>query len=122
MKTLLVIDDDESILSIFTMVLQHKGYTILPASSGEAGLQLAHDRHPDMILTDMNMPGTSGLDVLKKIKSDPELAAIPVVVITGDEEMTVASKEAEFLANGILVKPVSLDALIRCVEEKLTKL
>lgn len=122
MKTLLVIDDDESILSIFTMVLQHKGYTVIPAPSGEAGLELARQRHPDLILTDMNMPGTSGLEVLKCVKADPELAAIPVVLITGDEEITSANKEGESLADGILVKPVSLDALVRCVEEKLSKL
>ena len=123
MKTLLVIDDDESILSIFTMVLQHKGYNVLSAGSGEAGLALARQHHPDLVLTDMNMPGTtSGLDLLKQIKADPELVGMPVVLISGDEEITESHKEAETLADGILIKPVVLDALVRCVESNLTKL
>lgn len=119
MKTLLVIDDDESILSLFAMVLQRKGYSVLQAASGEAGLALVKEQRPDLILTDLNMPGTSGLAVLKSIKGDPELGRIPVVIMTGDEAMSGSNKEAESLADGILVKPISMDKLLQCVAARL---
>jgi len=119
MKTILLIDDEEAILSVFSMMLEHKGYRVIQATSGEAGLELARQHAPDLILTDLSMPGCGGQAVLTRVRQTPELAATPVVLMTGDEGSALSPANGERGADGILVKPISMDALVKCVEAQL---
>ena len=116
MKTILLIDDDETILSIFGMVLQHKGYRVLQASSGEAGIELAAKELPDLILTDMTMEGGGGRAVLKYIREHAALKARPVVIMTGYSDAGVPRLSSDPSgADEILTKPVGLDVLFECI-------
>ena len=104
--TVLVIDDDPTVRDLMTRFLDKMGYQVVPATNGPEGLQLARGLRPDVITLDVMMPQMSGWDVLTELKSDPELASIPVIMVT------VVDHEALGLARGAsndLVKPIDRD-------------
>ncbi len=74
-KSILVVDDERSQREILEMILSGEGYDVTTASSGEAALKFVHDRHFDLVLTDLQMTGISGIDLLKELvafdKSEP---------------------------------------------------
>jgi signal transduction histidine kinase len=121
MKTILLIDDDETILSVFGMALKHHGYRVIEASSGDEGLELAKKHLPDLILSDISMPGKDGQTVLKMIREHPELNTKQVVLMTGQTHLVTLRRGMELGADDFLVKPVSLGDLLRCVEARMER-
>ncbi len=119
MKTILLIDDDANIRLTFSLVLRHFGYRVLEADSGDAGLAIARRRLPDLIITDVVMPGTDGKSVLQQIRHDPALSSKQVVMITGHPDEVSPRRGMELGADDFLLKPVRLDELARCVEARL---
>jgi len=87
-KRILVIEDEPSILKAMKEVFESNGYRVASAGDGEHGLALAAENKPDLILLDLILPGKNGFEVLKELKSSPELSKIPVVISSnlGDEE------------------------------------
>ncbi len=79
---ILVIDDDPTVHELMRRYLERDGYDIVSARTGEEGLRLARDRHPAVITLDVLMPGLDGWTILRKLKADPELSGIPVVMLT----------------------------------------
>ncbi len=105
--TVLVIDDDQSMLEIMRRMLASEGLRVLTASSGTEGLQLARAERPDVICLDIVMPGLDGYSVLRTLKSDPKLEDIPVVMVTMmDDEAGLAVG-----ASAYLMKPVGREPL-----------
>src|ERR1041385_6661262 len=91
MATILVIEDNETNMQLTTFLLQSADYTVLSAASAEAGLTLAREKRPDLILMDIQLPGMDGLQATALLKADEETRAIPVIALTalamkGDEE------------------------------------
>src|SRR5919197_5985809 len=84
MRTVLVVDDDPSITEFVEMALEDAGYQVLAAVGG-AALQVAHDRHPDVILLDIMMPGMDGVEVSQYLQTDPATADIPPLVMSENE-------------------------------------
>jgi Fe-S oxidoreductase len=82
-RTVLVIEDDQDTLTYLTALMEDHGLKTLRARNAVEGLSLARKERPDLITLDINMPGRSGADVFTKLRSDPELAQIPVCVVTG---------------------------------------
>ncbi len=121
MKTILLLDDDENILSTFSMALRHHGYRVIEATSGDAGFELAQQHLPDLILSDISMPGKDGQAVLKMIREHPELSTKQVVLMTGQTHLVTLRKGMELGADDFLVKPVSLGDLLRCVEARMER-
>jgi two-component system sensor histidine kinase/response regulator len=85
-RTVLVVDDDPSITEFVEMALEDAGYQVLAAVGG-AALQLAHDRHPDVILLDIMMPEMDGVEVSQNLHTDPVTADIPIVVMSAHERL-----------------------------------
>jgi signal transduction histidine kinase len=121
MKTILLLDDDENILSTFSMALRHHGYRVIEASSGDVGIELARQHLPDLILSDISMPGADGQAVLQSIRQHPELSTKQVVLMTGQTHLVTLRKGMELGADDFLVKPISLGDLLRCVEARLQR-
>jgi|SRR5580658_69991 CheY-like chemotaxis protein len=119
MKTILLIDDEEDIRFIFGAALREYGYRVIEASSGQAGLDLAHQQIPDLILIDIDMPGMGGEAVLKHIRQDSELSNKRVVLMTGDPGLITPAMEQEAAADDFLIKPFSRDDLLQCMEAHL---
>jgi two-component system sensor histidine kinase/response regulator len=119
--TILLIDDDANIRSVFGTVLRDQGYRVLEADSGAAGYTLACEQIPDLILTDIAMPGGDGEELLRNIRSNPDLSDKQVVLMTGHLQVVTPRKGMEQGADDFLAKPVSVEALIKCVAARLNR-
>jgi two-component system, cell cycle response regulator DivK len=91
-KTILVVEDHPLNMKLSRDLLGSRGYVVLEATTGGDALKLAKDRHPDLILMDIQLPDMSGLVVTRLIKGNDELRSIPIIAVTamtmkGDEEM-----------------------------------
>jgi CheY-like chemotaxis protein len=105
----LVIDDDETVRDMLARTLGQVGMQVVTAASGEAGLRCARESHPAAITLDVMMPGMDGWTVLSALKADPELAAIPVIMLTVVEDR---SHGFALGAADYLVKPVDRERLV----------
>ena len=84
-QRIVIIDDNANDLQVTKRLLERRGYDAIPAQSGEEGLRLAHQILPDAIIVDYRMPGMDGFEVTRRIKADPELQTIPVLMLTGSD-------------------------------------
>jgi CheY-like chemotaxis protein len=108
-NTVLVIDDDVSVRNMLSRFLTKEGFHVETAASGAEGLQLAQERHPDVITLDVMMPGMDGWDVLMMLKGDPQLTDVPVIMLTivDDQQMGYALGASDYL-----MKPIERDRLL----------
>jgi DNA-binding response OmpR family regulator len=112
--TILVIDDDASVRDLMSRFLTKSGFHVVAATNGEEGLRLARQVRPLVITLDVVMPDCDGWTVLKKLKSDPALTEIPVIMVT------IVDNEAMGLdlgASNYLIKPVDRDRLAVLIEK-----
>src|ERR1700691_6030241 len=116
MKTILLIDDDPQVRTMFGVALRRSGYHVLEADSGVTGLEMARKHLPDLILSDIHMPGGDGSTLLYDIRHDPELRSKQVVLMTGRPDLVTPRKGMDEGADDFLVKPVNLEALLNCME------
>jgi len=98
-------------------VLQVKGYETLDAGTAEAGLKLARERSPALVLMDIQLPGMSGIDALKALRADPATAAIPVVAITASVMQQDRQEIMRAGFDGFIEKPVNLKNLLDTVQK-----
>jgi len=116
-RRVLVVDDEDSARDLLCRQLARDGFEVISASSGEKGLRLAREAKPDAITLDVRMPGMTGWEFSRELARDPNLAGIPVVVVTMLEE---AEEEYRDIAADFLVKPVEPGDLLR-VMRRVTK-
>ena len=117
-KKILLIDDDYEIVSAMRLVLEQKGFRIVTASDGNAGLAAAERESPDLIVVDMMMPKKSGFLVIERIKKRPN--APPMIMITANEGSRHRAY-AEFLGvNAYLRKPFAMEKFVEEVEKLTT--
>jgi len=119
--TILLIDDDPQTRQVFGFALRRHGYQVLEADSGYSGLEMAKKYLPDLILTDVNMPGGDGKALLFHIRQDPELSAKQVILMTGQADLIAPRTAMESGADDFLIKPFTLEALCTCVEARLQR-
>jgi len=89
MKKILVVDDNLDTRELTHLHLTTEGFTVIIAADAREGLYMAGVEHPDLIITDISMPGFTGIDMIKELRQQPDLANIPIIVLTafGREEM-----------------------------------
>ena len=113
-RTVLVIDDDPEIVHALAALLGSKGYRVVTASDGEAGITAVERDSPDLVIVDMMMPKKSGIAVLQKLKS--RTGSSPKVIMMTANEGSRHRAYAEMLgADDYLFKPFSLDTLLASV-------
>jgi CheY-like chemotaxis protein len=115
-KSILVVDDDETIIKMVRMVLLSHGYSVLTAGTGEDGLQIARTQKPDLILLDVILPGVKGREVCKQLKEDPALKDIPVVFLTAKDSPEDIQAEKDVGAAAHLTKPVNSKKLMETIQ------
>jgi len=81
-KRILVVDDDIDVVELVKMVLGTKGYSVIPTYNGEEGFAALLAERPDMVITDLRMPGMSGMEFCKRVRATPEVADVPILVIS----------------------------------------
>ncbi len=123
---ILLIDDDPDFVQATRKVLESKPYEVIVAYNGEEGLRKARDEKPDLILLDIIMPLTDGFTVCEELKSNPEFADIPVLMITSfsqrvGETTLAVSRGFSLEAEDYIDKPIKPAELLARVEKQLRK-
>ncbi len=109
MIKILVIDDEKPTLSMFQLFLKAYGYDVFIAEDGEQGLKIFNEIKPEIVFTDLKMPGIDGLEVLEKIRESDTKSE--VIIITGHGDMEKAVKALDLSASDFINKPVERQAL-----------
>ena len=115
-KRILIVEDNELNMKLLRDVLEAYGYETITTAEGMAGVALAIERRPDLILMDLQLPDISGYDAVGQLKRDPATRDIPVVAVTA---FAMADDERKALASGCdgyVAKPISLRDFIGVVE------
>jgi CheY-like chemotaxis protein len=108
----LVVDDDEVMRVVIEGALQDSGYELVFAPDGATALGLVRRLRPDLILMDVHLPDSDGVQLTQALKARPELATIPVLMLTGDARRETLDKSLSAGAVGFIVKPFTREALI----------
>ena len=103
---ILVVEDNETNMMIFRDILVAAGHEVLEASNAEDGIALARDRLPDLILMDVQLPGTDGLEAVRRLKQDPATSGIPVVALTAHAMQPHRDRAAQAGCAGYITKPI----------------
>lgn len=114
-NTILIIEDEAEVRNFAARVCELEGYRALQAEDSDTGLKLAMENRVALILLDLKLPTGDGWVVLEKIKADPELHAIPVVVFSASAAIYQRTKAFNMGAADYLVKPVSAPHLKKTV-------
>lgn len=116
-RSILVVDDDESVIKIVRPILMSNGFSVLTASSGEEGLQIARKQQPDLIILDVILPKMKGREVCQQLKEDSETQHIPVVFLTAKDSEDDIHAEMEAGAVAHLTKPINARELAETVSK-----
>ncbi|MEX0656210.1 MAG: response regulator [Nitrosopumilaceae archaeon] len=118
MKSILVVDDNQDIAEVLKVTLEIAGYKCMSAYSGQDCLQLLSNNNFDLVVLDIAMPDVTGVDILKKVKSDPKLSKNKIVFITAssptDDIVTNLVKQG---ALEVVKKPITEDNLLKIVSK-----
>jgi PAS domain S-box-containing protein len=107
-NTILVVDDDCNTRTLLTASLVPHGYTVEQAASGIQGLKRAAEIVPDAILLDVWMPDIDGIEFCHRVRHDPQLAEVPIVMITADHDVEIRQRSIEAGADDFVLKPFDL--------------
>lgn len=118
MKTILVIDDAEEVRKILRFYLETK-YKILEAANGEKGLAMIFEKHPDLVILDINMPKMTGIELYAKITSEKGRPFVPVIVLTVREELGKLFKDLN--VDGFITKPFDVEDVLREIDAVMEK-
>ncbi|NUP13190.1 MAG: sigma-54-dependent Fis family transcriptional regulator, partial [Polyangiaceae bacterium] len=118
-QTVLVVDDEASARSGLAKLLQHEGFDAKMAVDGASALAVIEDSPPDLVITDLRMPGMDGIELVTKLRE--QLPALPVIVVTAHGDMNVAVQAMRAGAVDFITKPIDFDVLSLSVERSLAR-
>ena len=117
---ILVVEDNPKNLKLVRDVLQYSGYEVVEATTGEDGVRLAREVHPDLVLMDLQLPGIDGAEALRRIRAEVSTRSMPVVAVTA---FVMADDRSSAFASGFdgyVEKPISVRGLAQQVQDFLT--
>lgn len=103
--TVLVVEDDPTILQLLEVNFEMEGFTVLCAENGDAAIEHARDGHPDVIVSDVMMPGMSGLELVKVLKAAEATSHIPVILLSAKAQGADVRQGLEAGADEYVTKP-----------------
>ena len=116
-KTVLICEDDEGIIDVTTIVLQEKGYKVIPLLDCQKVYEYVDTHKPDIILLDLWMPDINGEEVTRTLKSNDHTKHIPIIIISANKDTEKIAKNAG--ADTFLCKPFDIEELEQTVERYL---
>lgn len=116
---ILLVEDQQDNQTIYRLILEHAGYTVLHAWDGEEGLRLAREHRPDLVLMDISIPLVDGWEATRRLKADPETAAIRVVALTAHAFPEDRERAAAIGFDDYLSKPVEPTRVLATVRRLL---
>jgi DNA-binding response OmpR family regulator len=119
--SVLVVDDDPVILRLLQVNFELEGIGVVTAPDGEEGLKLAQSDPPDLVISDIMMPKVNGLELLAALRSSPETAALPVILLSAKAQVADVQRGLELGADDYITKPFDPLELIDRVYKVLAK-
>ncbi len=120
-ELILIVEDNEQNRKLVRDVLRFKGYQTIEVETGEDSIHLARERHPKLVLMDIQLPGINGIEALRRLRADPVTQPIPVMAMTAS---TMTAGQREMLAagfDGYQSKPLQVKEFLAAVEQLLEK-
>ncbi|MCM8761483.1 MAG: response regulator [Candidatus Omnitrophica bacterium] len=116
-KKVLVIDDEFDFVDAIKMRLEANGYEVISAHNGNDGIEKAAKEAPALIFLDLVMPKLNGFEALSRLKTDPRLSHIPVIIITAKSDTEYAFDAGKLGADDYIIKPVSMEGVLGLVKK-----
>ncbi|MDJ0733309.1 MAG: CHASE2 domain-containing protein [Nostocaceae cyanobacterium] len=116
---ILIVDDQWENISVISTVLEEIGFTCLEAKNGQEALEIAIENQPDLIITDLAMPVMDGFEMMKAIRNETQLQAVPIIVSSASVFATDQSKSLEAGGNYFLPKPLQIEKLLEVIQKYL---
>ncbi|MFM8433421.1 MAG: PleD family two-component system response regulator [Bacteroidota bacterium] len=116
---ILVVDDEPDVIEILKYNLAKAGYDVTPCLNGEEAVKIAKNNSPDLILMDIRMPGMTGIEACRELKSDPEFGSTPIVFLTADSDDYTTLNAMSVGGDDFLTKPIHPKLLVNIVDELL---
>lgn len=118
-KVILTVDDSASIRQMVTFTLKNEGYDVVEAVDGVDALAKLDEKPADMVLTDLNMPNMDGIELIKKVRANPNFKFIPIVFLTTESQAEKKQEGKQAGATGWIVKPFKPDQLVGVIKKVL---
>jgi len=118
---ILIVDDEKDLVDLVAYNLEREGYAVLKAYDGEEALDIIRSRKPDLVLLDLMLPGIQGLEICRIVRSTPETAALPIIMLTARGEETDKVIGLEMGADDYVAKPFSVRELLARVRAVLRR-
>lgn len=115
-RTVLIVEDSDEGRGMYAQALESCGYRVLQAEDGAAGVRVATDEPPDLVLMNLSLPLVAGVDAVEILKAHPATQHIPVLVVTGHTSPKIRDMAWEAGCDEFLSKPLSPAALVAAVE------
>lgn len=119
MKKILLIEDNEAFSSVLANILSLNNFNVISTDNGKIGVKLAKELQPDLIISDINIPGIDGLMVLNKLRNNLATAKIPIIFLTAEADPDKHRQALQMGANGYLEKTVQLNELLKAITAQL---
>jgi two-component system cell cycle response regulator DivK len=119
LATVLYIEDDPPSRVLVRRVLEAEGYQVVEAETAQLGLELAFTERPDLILVDINMPETDGLEVTVRLRAAPDMVSVPIIAVTANVMKGVREETLAAGCSGYIEKPIDVDLLSALVRSHL---
>ena len=110
-EKILVVDDSDDTREMMTKLLELESFTVVTAEDGSVGLNMAEIERPDIIITDINMPNLNGIEMIRRLRKQPQFSQVPIMAITAYGN-GVAAEAVAAGANHATTKPIEFEALI----------
>lgn len=117
MKRVLIVDDEPDLLDVWSFALEYVGYLVDRAHNGKAALAILATQVPDLIITDLMMPGMDGKELCRLVRDNPQWAAIPILLHTSAHVPVTSG----MLWNAVLRKPASMDVFLMTIAKLITR-
>ena len=121
MAKIIIAEDEPDIRELIAFTLRFAGHEVITGNNGEEGYLLAKREHPDLVMLDVRMPKLTGYEACRRIKSDPELASIPVLFLSAKGQENEIEQGLAAGAEDYLLKPFAPDQLVERVKQVIAK-
>ena len=121
MSTIFVIEDNEQNARLVTKLLEHAGYTVEVAETGEDAITLLEDRQPELVLVDLGLPDMDGQTVVAYLRQQPHLDQTPIIAFTAWPRETAFQMAQAYGCDGVITKPLDTRAFIGQIEDYLKR-
>ena len=119
-RRLVCIEDDLELVDILKIILKHRGYNVIGATTGHEGLETLRRVKPDLVLLDLMMPDMDGWEVYRQMKADADLCHIPVIIVTADGQSLNRFLGLKVTpVDDFIVKPFDVQELVQRIEKAL---